>query len=438
MDIVTDHMPAITAPRRTVFERGGRLVDQMLRDSAYTFVQFPLATASFVALVTGLSLAAGMMILVVGLPLLVAALGVARLFAAAQRQLVGLRGHGTLHGTYRRSRTGPWWKRMLATVRTPQPWLDTLHGLVAFPVATFTFVVATVWWSVTLGGLTFWIWGRFIPEGDPSENTTLPELLHWNVPEWVLYLLLGLVALATLAPLMRLCASMHEALARLLLDNERVRELEAQVRELDAARDAATHAELQSLRRLERDLHDGPQQRLVRLGMDLAVAERRLDTEPEAARQLVSEARALAAETLGELRALSRGIAPPILVDRGLHAALVAMAARSPVPATVDVDLPSGLTLAEPVDTALYFAVSEAMANVAKHSGASQAAISIHYDGRAAIAEVADNGAGGAVVVPGHGLSGLVDRLAALHGTLTVDSPAGGPTRVVARIPCGS
>jgi signal transduction histidine kinase len=246
------------------------------------------------------------------------------------------------------------------------------------------------------------------------------------------------VAVATIGPVMRLCAAMHEALARLLLDNTRIRELEAQVRELDAARDAATHAELQSLRRLERDLHDGPQQRLVRLGMDLAVAERRLDTEPESARQLLSEARSLASETLEELRALSRGIAPPILVDRGLHAALVAMAARSAVPATVDVNLPAGLTLAEPVETALYFTVSEAMANVAKHSGAVAAAITIRHDGRAVIAEVLDNGTGGAAILPGHGLNGLVDRLTALGGTLTVDSPAGGPTRVVARIPCGS
>jgi len=417
----------------------GSMATQLLRDTGYTLLQFPLATASFAALVTGLSLAGGLIVLVVGLPVLVAVLGLARLFAHGQRELVGLRSNEPITpGLYRRSPSDSTWKRWLTAVRTPQPWLDVLHGIVNFPVAILTFTVATVWWSVATGGLSYWFWQQWLPDTDPDEIRTLPELLRWNVSESLMYLVLGIVFAATLIPVMKACAGLHEGLARLLLDNGRVRELEQQVRDLDLARDAAAQAEVQSLRRLERDLHDGPQQRLVRLGMDLATVERRLDAEPESARQLVGEARTHAAEALAELRALSRGIAPPILADRGLQAALVAMASRSPIPTRVDMAYPERLGLNEPLETALYFTVSEALANVAKHSNATEASISIKRVGSTVVAEVVDNGQGGAGYVPAHGLSGLVDRLAAVGGTLQVASPAGGPTVVRAQVPCAS
>lgn len=411
----------------------------VLRDSVYVLLQFPLTLASFVVLLTGLALSAGLMILVVGLPVLVLVLAIARLFATIQRELVTIRGTSRIEpGLYRRPEGAAAWRRWLLAVRTPQPWLDALHGLVSFPLGVATFVVTTVWWSVSGIGLTFWFWARFVDFGEPEENTTLPELLHLDVPEWSLYLVIGVVAAATLPFVMRLCGAVHEGLARLLLDNGRVRELEQQVRDLDAARGAAAQAEVRSLRRLERDLHDGPQQRLVRLGMDLAVAERRLDTDPESAREVLADARTQAAETLSELRALSRGIAPPILADRGLAAALVAMAARSPIPTEVDVQLAEGAHLPEPVETALYFAISEAMTNVVKHSDARQAVISVRREGGDVLGEVVDDGTGGAVIVPDHGLGGLTERVGALGGSLDVTSPAGGPTRVVARIPCAS
>jgi len=166
---------------------------------------------------------------------------------------------------------------------------------------------------------------------------------------------------------MRWCANLHAGLASLLLTGASRRALEAQVSDLTARREAAAAAETAALRRLERDIHDGPQQRLVRLGMDLSAAERRLADDPEAAARLLAEARAQAAETLAELRALSRGIAPPILADRGLAAAVATLAARSPVPTTVDVELAE--RPAPPVESAAYFVVSEALANVAKHAG---------------------------------------------------------------------
>ena len=200
-------------------------------------------------------------------------------------------------------------------------------------------------------------------------------------------------------------------------------------------------AEAQGLRRLERDLHDGPQQRLVRLTMDLSTAERRLaDEDPDAAAPLVSYALTQAKEALDELRALSRGIAPPILADRGLGAALAAAVARSPIDVELDVSLPSPDVRRLPagVENTAYFVVAEALANAAKHSQARTGVVSVELDGDVLWVQVADDGVGGASLAKGHGLAGLADRVAALDGKLGVDSPVGGPTVLTAEIPCGS
>ncbi|WP_256434444.1 MULTISPECIES: sensor histidine kinase [unclassified Leucobacter] len=201
-------------------------------------------------------------------------------------------------------------------------------------------------------------------------------------------------------------------------------------------------AEDQSLRRLERDIHDGPQQRLVRLQMDLASAERSLERDPEAARALLGEARGQAHDTLEELRALSRGFAPPILQDRGLVAGLESLAARSPIPVEFVRDLSPELVLAPEVERSAYFVAAELLTNVAKHSGADgiRLELSDRSDGRAGrelVLRVEDNGTGGASFEDGHGLRGLADRLGGLLGELSVESPDGGPTRVTARVPLG-
>jgi signal transduction histidine kinase len=211
---------------------------------------------------------------------------------------------------------------------------------------------------------------------------------------------------------------------------------QAQIGRLSEGRDAAVAAEAVALRRLERDIHDGPQQRLVRLSMDLHRAQRMIDSDPEGARSTLAEAATMTRETLEELRALSRGIAPPVLADRGLAAALAALAARSPVPVELAVGLPAGQRLAPAVENTAYFVVSEALANVAKHSEASVASVTVaREDGRLRVV-VADDGRGGAVLAPGHGLAGLADRLFAVDGVLTVDSPRGGPTRLIGDLPC--
>jgi signal transduction histidine kinase len=287
--------------------------------------------------------------------------------------------------------------------------------------------------------VTYGLWDRALPDAaaDP-ENTDLLELLGFESSSWsrvAFYTLIGVVLAVLLPFVVRGAALLQAQLGRVLLTSRAA--TQAELGRLAEGRDAAVAAEAVALRRLERDIHDGPQQRLVRLGMDLSRAQRQLDRDPTAARVTLGEAAGLAREALEELRALSRGIAPPVLADRGLAAALAAVAARSPVPVELAVDLPRE-RLAPAVENTAYFVVSEALANVAKHSGATTCQVVVVAAGPALRVTVEDDGPGGAVVVPGHGLAGLADRLRAVDGALAVDSPPGGPTRLVAELPCGS
>jgi len=214
---------------------------------------------------------------------------------------------------------------------------------------------------------------------------------------------------------------------------ERVAEAEASRDVARAQREAAVSAEATALRRLERDIHDGPQQRLVRLAMDLGRADLQFDSDLHAARATVAEALTQTRETLEELRALSRGIAPPILVDRGLRAALTALAGRSTVP--VDLDLPDVGRLADNIETTAYFVVAEALTNVAKHSGASECKVTLQLSAYGMLVTVEDDGVGGASLAKGHGLTGLLDRVRAAGGDLTLISPVDGGTKLTAILP---
>jgi signal transduction histidine kinase len=210
---------------------------------------------------------------------------------------------------------------------------------------------------------------------------------------------------------------------------------EHRIRYLETTRAGAIDVQEAELRRIERDLHDGAQARLVALGMSLGMAEEKLRTDPEGALILLAEARSGARAALEELRDLARGIHPPILTDRGLESAITALAAHSPVPVAVSVGVAQRPAAA--VETAAYFVVAEALANAIKYAHAERIEIRIWRSNGTLVAEVEDDGAGGADP-GGSGLTGLRQRVAALDGTLSVDSPAGGPTRVRAELPCGS
>jgi signal transduction histidine kinase len=206
------------------------------------------------------------------------------------------------------------------------------------------------------------------------------------------------------------------------------------VEQLEESRAAAVDVQETELRRIERDLHDGAQARLVALGMSLGMAEDKLRTDPEGAQELLAEARSGAREALEELRVLARGIHPPILTDRGLEAAIAALVTRSPIHVTLSVNVPERPPAA--VETAAYFVVSEALANAIKYSHASRIEIRIWSSMGRLLAEIVDDGRGGADV-SGNGLTGLQQRLRALDGVLRVESPDGGPTTLRAELPCG-
>jgi signal transduction histidine kinase len=211
--------------------------------------------------------------------------------------------------------------------------------------------------------------------------------------------------------------------------------LTARISTLEESRAGAVDVQDAELRRIERDLHDGAQARLVALGMSLGMAEQKLASEPDAARELLADARAGAGEALRELRDLARGIHPPVLADRGLDAAVRALAAGSPISVTVSATVPERPE--PPVESAAYFVVAEALANAGKHAQASRVDVRIVAAHGVLAVEVHDDGVGGADP-SGGGLSGLRRRVEALDGALRVTSPPGGPTTIRAELPCGS
>ncbi|MFF9451966.1 sensor histidine kinase [Streptomyces flaveolus] len=211
-------------------------------------------------------------------------------------------------------------------------------------------------------------------------------------------------------------------------------ELAERVRVLTETRRDAVDTSAAELRRIERDLHDGAQARLVAMGMDLGTIEALLEKDPAKARELLAQARQSSAEALTELRELVRGIHPPVLAERGLGDAVRALALRLPLRVETDVDLPGRAEA--PVESAAYFAVSELLTNAVKHSGADRIWVDVHHaDGQLRVS-VTDNGKGGAVAGAGSGLAGVERRLGTFDGVLAVSSPAGGPTMVTMEIPC--
>jgi signal transduction histidine kinase len=417
--------PSVPVPR-------GRL-RQIGVDTGYALAGFPVAVAAFVVVVTGLSLGAGLLVVWVGVAVLAATLLAARGFAAAERAwLPSVLGRPLPRPAYLRAE-GSRVRRMLTPLRDPQTWLDALHALVRFPVAILSFAVTVTFWSVALAGVTYGAWDWTVQNPNRANWLDVMGFQITTGTRIALYTAIGVVFAVLLPFVIRGLALLQASLGRVLLTSRAA--AQAEIGRLEEGRRAAVAAEAVALRRLERDIHDGPQQRLVRLSMDLSRAQRQLERDPDAARATLGEAAGLARETLEELRALSRGIAPPVLADRGLAAALAAVAARSPVPVDLTVDLPQD-RLAPVTENTAYFVVSEALANVAKHSGATACRVDVTCaDGRLRVV-VEDDGTGGAVLAPGHGLAGLTDRLHAVDGELRVDSPRGGPTQLIGTLPC--
>ncbi|WP_205473787.1 sensor histidine kinase [Nocardioides sp. SYSU D00038] len=429
-ETLTMSQPVETAAPHRDAPRGVR---RLVLDTTYAVSALPVAVVAFVLTVTGLSLGlATLVVLPVGVVVLGVTAQVARGLAGLERlrlrSLLGRRAPSPARPPV----SSVWWRRAVEPYRDPQTWLDVVWGLVSLVTGTIAFSIVVAWWGGILGGLTYWFWSRWLPES----NEGLAELLglgEGRDAESLLHLAIGAVLLLTLVPVVRAVTATHAGLATTLLCSRA--ELQQEVQRVETGRDAARQAEASSLRRLERDIHDGPQQRLVRLSMDLGRARKQLGTDPEQAGATIDAALVQARETVEELRALSRGIAPPLLVDRGLAVALEEMVLRSPVPVETRLDLPADLP--PHVETAVYFVVAEALTNVAKHAGAARAVVTARPDGDELLVLVEDDGLGGAHEGKGLGLAGLRQRLTGVDGTLLLDSPVGGPTALVARIPLG-
>jgi signal transduction histidine kinase len=407
-----------------------------LRDTGYCLAALPLAIPAFVVAVAGLSVGVSLLGFAVGLPALAVTAHAVRGFAHLERQrLAPVLGRPVPAPVYASPAVGDGWvRRALTVVRDPQSWFDLLWAVLGLGTSIVATVVAITWWGVALGGLTYWVWERFLPHA--PGDTTLAGLLGLGPgrgPEIWLDLGLGAAALVTMPFVLRLGALAHAHLGAVLLSSRA--EVQRELARTMAGREAARTAEADSFRRLERDIHDGPQQRLVRLAMDLGRARRQLDQDPEAAGATLDAALAQARDAVDELRSLSRGIAPPVLVDRGLAAALEEILARSAVPVHAEVGLDRELP--PHIETAVYFVVSEALTNVAKHAAAARVDLLVRTDGDLVRVAVTDDGAGGAHLSKGHGLAGLEHRVRAADGVLRVSSPAGGPTTVEAELPCG-
>ncbi|MEY9928638.1 signal transduction histidine kinase [Catenulispora sp. GP43] len=333
-----------------------------------------------------------------------------------------------------------------------KPWRGAISAAVLLPVAVVTSVATFVWWFVALGASTSTLRGGFssggplppmtLSAGGSSQSHIDLSLGLTSPAERLAFgTVVGLMFLVTLPLMTRACVTVHAGLWKALPSEtfalrRRIRGLEQERDAAQARTVAAVSAEASALRRLERDIHDGPQQRLVRLALELGRAQHHFDDRPETVREALADAIVQAREALEELRTLSRGIAPPILVDRGLPAAVTALAARSTIPAELDLD--ADIADRRPdaaVEIAAYFTVAEALTNAAKHSGARRCEIGIRRDEKSLRVWVTDDGAGGAALDKGHGLRGLDERVRAIGGRLHVSSPEGGPTTISAELP---
>ncbi|MFC7465220.1 sensor histidine kinase [Brachybacterium sp. GCM10030252] len=419
----------------------GRWASRIGRFLAYSFIALLLGTVGFSLVISLLAAGAGTAIIWIGLAILVLGVVAARGFTMAERAIQsGLLGTELPTPAAKPAPAGAGrMRRLLTPLTDPQSWLDALWILVNFLLALVTFPLALAWTLgaiATVGGpISTLILEQVLPD---STGNGLAELLGFTgrnalTVDIGLQMLCGLFFLLTVGPLVRGFTAAHQAVARGLLSSRY--EEQQQLLRTQESRAAGRTAESTALRRLERDLHDGPQQRLVRASMDLARVEALSVNDPERAQAVLRETREQLGLTLDDLRRLSRGIAPPVLVDRGLAAALTELAAISPLPTSIECPQ---LDLPDHVDIGIYYVVSEALTNAAKHSEADSVHVEITRIGDDARVRIEDDGRGGAEMRTGGGLAGLAGRVASLEGRLTVHSPEGAGTRIEAVIPCGS
>ncbi|MFC4001844.1 sensor histidine kinase [Prauserella oleivorans] len=357
------------------------------RSIAFMVLSFPLRLVQFITVVVLGLVGIATTIVWVGIPVLMLATQLAQWFGDLERAWVRKALDTPVPDAERRHAEG-WVRRWFAQLTDPTTWRDVAYLLAALPLGIVEFALGLV--SIVLLPMAIWVM--------PGAG-------------WL-----------------------HGRFAMTLLGPPRADRLEAKASRLQASRARGVDAAEAERRRIERDLHDGAQQRLVAVAMTVGRAKAKLDGDPGELRALLDEAHTDAKLAVAELRDLARGIYPAVLADRGLDAALSAQAAKSPVPVMVEVELDVRPPAA--VETTAYFIVGETLANVAKHSGATEATVRVWRAEDTVVVEVTDNGAGGASMRPGGGLAGLADRAATIDGVISVVSPSGGPTVIRADLPC--
>ena len=414
------------AGHRRRFHRG---FAQALRDTVYILSGFVLATIWWSLLVTLLATGLGLLVTLVGLPILAATLYVWIWIADTERLRARILLGIEVARPYRTLAADGWLRRTWERAKDPAVWRDLVYLLlVFFPLAIATFVIAVIAWTLPLACVTMpdllrhgrRLRARRLPPGDRHASRGNRRRAHRSPPS------------GTPAVDPRPTRRAHAFTVRTLLG----RRSSERVAQLTRQRTEAVDAAVSERRRIERDLHDGAQQRLTALAIDLGRARAKLDTDPEGARALVEQAHEDSKQALAELRNLARGIHPAILTDRGLDAALSALAARSPIPVEITVDIGTRPPVA--IESTAYFVVAEALTNATKHASATRLGVRVKREKGDIVVEIEDNGIGGARVEPGGGLEGLTTRVATVDGTVTVSSPRGGPTVVRAELPCES
>ncbi len=368
----------------------------------------------------------------VGVPASLALLAATRGYAEQHRLWAGRHLGVPIARPYRPTREGRWPARIRGHLTDKQTWRDLAWLLVNATAGLFLSVLP----MSLLGGALWYLVLPFLfavtPPGTFDTNYGIFRVDSVG-SAFITYsfALVSLVLFGVLTvPIMRAYVSLN----RWLLGPAQRDSLARRVEQLTESRADTVDTQAAELRRIERDLHDGAQARLVSLGMSLGMAEELLAADPRAARNLLAEARESTGLALSELRDLVRGIHPPVLADRGLDGAVRALAMASPLPVEVSVDLPGRPPA--PVESAMYFAVAETLTNVAKHSGATSAWIRLSYaDGRLGVL-VGDDGRGGARAASGGGLHGIERRLSAFDGIVHIASPLGGPTILTMELPC--
>ncbi|MET8853580.1 sensor histidine kinase [Amycolatopsis sp. NPDC004625] len=359
------------------------------RTILYMIVSFFFRSLQFVLIVTGIAVGVSTAVIWIGFPILLATTSFVRWSGDRERGWAGRMLRVPLPPVERRTVEGQTLLRRWATrLSDPTTWRDLAYLMAAFPLACAEVAIALA--SIVLLPMAIWV----------------TPWLGW----------------------------LHGELALALLGPDRTKRLEQKAERLQASRARGVDAAEAERRRIERDLHDGAQQRLVAVAMSLGRAKSKFDHDPDSVRELIDEAHADAKLAVSELRDLARGIYPAVLGDRGLDAALSAQAAKSPIPVDVRVDVEPRPPAA--VETTAYFIVGETLTNIAKHSGASEAGVKVWRTDDHVVVEITDNGHGGAEVRPGGGLAGLADRAATIDGVITVVSPMGGPTVIRADLPC--